>query len=275
MDGSLAKNADSSGKQTIYSESSIIRQKFDVVIPAYNEEDRIGPVLTDICSFISKNNLPWNVIVAIDGNDGTDRIVKEFSEQYPFIKSIKSNVRSGYGGAIKRGVREATGSYVILAEADGAMNFSTIIENLHYLSDYDIINFDRHSMKENKIPLTRRFLSRGYNIFIKILFDIDVKDLQGSYKIFRGEAIKALFKKTTITGAFFQAALFYHAKRLNLKVLEVEAPYTHKGGSKFSPGRMIIGGIVSGLALRVRNSPLYKYVPKSLVDLYYRKFRWM
>ena len=257
------------------SSESIMKQKFDVIIPAYDEEERIGPVLDEVCSFIYENELPWKVIVSIDGNDGTEEIVFKFSRTYNFVIGLKHERRSGYGGAVKSGIYKGSGDYIIILEADGAMNFIDVVSNLHFLRDYDIINFDRHSGNEKNIPFIRRLLSRGYNLYVRVLFNINVGDIQGGYKIFKMEAARTLFKKITITDGFFQAALFYYAKKMNLKVVEINVPYRHRRGSKFGVGNMILGGLVSGLALRVRNSPLYKYVQKNVVELYYRKFRWI
>ncbi|MGC8622191.1 MAG: glycosyltransferase, partial [Caldisphaera sp.] len=72
-----------------------------VIIPAYNEEKRIGKVLSEIADFISGNNLNWNIIVSIDGNDGTENIVKEMKEKYRFISYDKNHGRGGKGYAVK------------------------------------------------------------------------------------------------------------------------------------------------------------------------------
>jgi glycosyltransferase involved in cell wall biosynthesis len=77
--------------------SEIYYRRFTIIIPAYNEEKRIKPVLMDIVKFVSENSLPWDVIVSIDGNDGTTDIVEALSETYPFVSYTKS---SGWGGKV-------------------------------------------------------------------------------------------------------------------------------------------------------------------------------
>ena len=64
--------------------------KISIVIPAYNEEKRIKPVLNELVSFVQENHLPWNVIVSIDGNDGTLGLVEIMSEKYPFLSTVKA-----------------------------------------------------------------------------------------------------------------------------------------------------------------------------------------
>ncbi len=59
-------------------------KEFTVIIPAYNESKRISSVLLDLCHFLSENNLRWNIIVSIDGNDGTHDLVKQMTAGFPF-----------------------------------------------------------------------------------------------------------------------------------------------------------------------------------------------
>ena len=95
----------------------IYMKRFSIIIPAYNEEKRISPVLNDICRFIAENKLPWQVIVAIDGNDNTEILIKEIMMNFAFLNYIRGNGRNGKGGAIKRAITFASGDYVILMDA--------------------------------------------------------------------------------------------------------------------------------------------------------------
>ena len=250
-------------------------KRFSIIIPAYNEEKRISPVLNDICHFIWENGLPWDIIVAIDGNDNTEILVKKLMMNFPFLNYIRGNGRNGKGGAIKRAITFASGDYVMLMDADGAISFDEITKHLNLLDRYDLINFDRYKNKENEIPKLRRFVSRGYNFYIRMLFNLDINDTQCGYKIMKTTAAKEVFSKLTITNGFFYSPLFVYLKKMKVNIIEVSVNYQHSDGSKFSVPSMILGGFVSALAFRIRNSPLWKYVPKKLVVLYNRKFRWM
>ncbi|MCW6169358.1 MAG: glycosyltransferase [Thermoplasmatales archaeon] len=248
---------------------------FTVVIPAYNEENRIKPVLQEICAYISSNNLPWDVIVSIDGNDGTEALVRGMSYEYPFLSYTKGDGRGGKGAAIKRAINIASGEFVMLMDADGAISFKEMVKYVSYLGEYDLVNFNRYRNKENKIPRLRRFVSRGYNLYISLLFGLDVEDTQCGYKMMETDMAKKLFQKLTITNGFFYSPLFVYLKKMHMKTIEVSVMYNHGDGSKFNVASMVLGGFVSALAFRLRNSPLWKYVPRKLVDLYYRKFRWI
>ena len=253
----------------------VFMKTFTIIMPAYNEIKRIPPVLNDVCSFIYENDLPWEVIVSIDGNDGTDDLVNEMTVRFHFLHYIKGNGRNGKGSAIKNALNLAKGEYVILMDADGAIGFKEIVSYLRLVNSYDLVNFDRYRGKWNNIPKIRRFVSRGYNLYIRLLFNLDINDTQCGYKIMRTEHARDSFSKITITNGFFYVPLFVHLKKMGVRTVEVNVKYQHSDGSKFSLASMILGGFVSALAFRIRESPLWKFIPKRLVALYYKKFRWI
>jgi len=246
-----------------------------VIIPAYNEEKRIGRVLQEISEFITTNSPYWNVIVSIDGNDGTEEIVNDYSKKYSFISYSKNGNRTGKGGAIKRVVSETTGEFTIIMDADGSVNFQAIADNLGLVSNYDVILFDRYSKQGNRIPALRRIPSRGFNALVRVLLGIRVNDTQCGYKIVRTEMLKRAFSQISITNAFFDVALLFYLKRSGARIGEVEVAYDHSEESKFNIVALIMGEGVSLVAFRVRHSRFYKYVPEWARNLYFRKFKWI
>ena len=250
-------------------------KKFSIIIPAYNEEKRIKPVLEEICSYIQINNLPWNIIVSIDGNDGTEMYVRRVMSEYQFVSYNKGKGRSGKGGAIKRAFNYRLGDFVILMDSDGAIAFKDILDSVPLLDKYDVVNFDRYKNGTNNIPLIRRFVSRGYNIYLKILLGLNINDTQCGYKIIKTEVAKNIFTKITVSNGFFYSNLFFYLKQLSARVIEVPIRYNHIEGSKFNVSSMVLGGFVSAMAFRIRMSPFVKFIPKAMYELYYRKFRWI
>ena len=88
--------------------------------------------------------------------------------EYQFVSYNKGKGRSGKGGAIKRAFNYKLGNFVILMDSDGAIAFKDILDSVPLLDKYDVVNFDRYKNGTNNIPLIRRFVSRGYNIYLKI-----------------------------------------------------------------------------------------------------------
>ena len=246
-----------------------------IIIPAYNEEKRIGRVLREISEFIVINHLDWNVIISLDGNDNTEEIIKQFSKDYPFISYNKYNGRSGKGFAVKRVMNDSKGEFTMLMDADGSVRLESILRGFEFLPQYDMIIFDRYSAKENNIPLHRRFPSRGYNFLVRLFFNIRVNDTQCGYMIMKTEIAKSAFNSITISNGFFYVPLLYYVKKSGGEIKEIPIKYEYESESKFRVLEMVLGGGISLLAFRLRHSRLYKYVPEWTKELYYRKFKWI
>ena len=252
----------------------IYLKRFTIIIPAYNEEKRISPVLNDICRFISENKLPWQVIVAIDGNDTTYDIAVSFAETYDFISIDRSRERSGKGGAIKRVLPKIDGEFTILMDADNSIGFLDIAEAVQQLEKSDAVILSRYTGK-NSIPLLRRFLSRGFNIIVRSITGLSVTDTQSGYKLFRSDFFVGAMRRVTVTNASYDVALLYHIKKMGGRITETPAEYTHADDGKLNPLSMAVSFGISLAAFRIRNSPLYAHVPQFLIKLYRRKFRWL
>ncbi len=255
--------------------NEIYFKQFTIIIPAYNEEKRIIFPLFQLCNFISEVQLPWDIIVSIDGNDGTESIVKEMSKKFPFIKFLKGNGREGKGNAIKRAVNIASGTYFIFMDADNSIPFSEVLTVIPEIAENDVVILERYSLDKNNIPLKRKMASRGFNLLVQSTLGIRVNDTQSGYKILNAEYAKKAFNSITVTNAFYDVALLYKIRKLGGKIIEKPVIYKHDIGSKFNVITLVIGLGMSILAFRIRHSPFYKYIPESFRKLYYRKFRWI
>ena len=253
----------------------IYLQKFTIIIPAYNEAGRIGPVLNDVCRFITENKLPWDVIVSIDGNDGTETLVREKMINFHFLNYNKGKGRNGKGGAIRRAINIATGEYFILMDADNSISFAQVLAGISDLAGNDVVVLERYSSENNHIPFLRRFASRGFNILVQALLGLRVKDTQSGYKLMNAEIARKAFSSITVTNTFYDVALLYKIKQFGGKIAEKPVLYSHDGESKFNVVSEIMGQGMSLLAFRIRYSPMYKHIPESIRRLYYRKFRWI
>jgi glycosyltransferase involved in cell wall biosynthesis len=253
----------------------VYRKSFTIIIPAYNEIKRISPVLNDVCSFIYENDLPWEVIVSIDGNDGTDNLVNEMIIRFPFLTYTKGKGRDGKGAAIKRAISIASGEYFILMDADNSVSFREIYVAIPEIENNDVVILERYSSERNHIPFFRRFASRGFNILVQSLLGLRVSDTQSGYKIIRSELAKRSFDSMTVTNTFFDVAFLFKVKQLGGRIKEKPVVYSHDGESKFNVVSEVFGQGMSLLAFRIRYSPIYKHIPESLKNLYYKKFRWI
>ncbi|EQB65754.1 MAG: cell wall biosynthesis glycosyltransferase [Thermoplasmatales archaeon E-plasma] len=273
--GNLVYQLDETVKLLPYECQEEMLKKFSIIIPAYNEEERIYPVLEEISNFINSNLLPWEVIVAIDGDDDTYELVCSFNKNFNFVKSNRSKQRDGMGGAIRRAILQSEGEYIILMDADGSAKLSSLLNGIKFLKNYDIINFNRYSLKENSIPFKRWLSSRIFNFLLKGIFGTNIADTQCGYKMMRKSAIIPILRKITVSNAFFLSAIFIYSKQLRISTIELPIKYEHSDGSKFNVFMTGISYLVSITAFKIRNSSLFEYTPKSIRNIYYDKLRYL
>ena len=253
---------------------SFIPDSMTVVIPAYNEEKRIGRALEDYCRFIESNGLGWKVIVSIDGSDGTEAIVDGIASRYTFVSKDRRSGRNGKGEAVRRVLDKVDTAYVMLADSDNSVCIPELMRCVDYLAEYDAVLPNRYNGHHNPIPLSRRVMGVTFNLLVKASLGISAADTQCGYKLFRTEQLRNSMAKVGVTNAFFDVSLLYHMKKGGAKATSVSVEYMHSDGSTFSPLLLAVGHGISLLAFRIYHSRFGRYIPDSIRDLYLRKFRW-
>ena len=158
-------------------------QQLTIIIPAYNEEENIPLFLPEVLSFAEENSL--NVIVINDGSkDKTSALLKTF-EGKPRLKIVHNKVNRGYGGALKRGIKEAETEYVIMVDADGQHYLEDVLKLYLRIkeTDADMVIGSR----KGQIPGSyfRKFGKWLIRSFAGILMPLHIHDLNSGMKIFR------------------------------------------------------------------------------------------
>ncbi|QPG48954.1 glycosyltransferase [Saccharolobus solfataricus] len=220
-----------------------------VIIPAFNEERRIGKTLEKISSTLPNAE----VVVVFDGHDNTPEVVKKFP-----VKLIISKERLGKGMALKRGITESNFQRVLLLDAD----FPITEEELNKIlsTDADLVIPRR---KIIGMPLKRRFLHKAFIVLTKILFPSLLKfsDFQAGVKLVNREKVVSVLDELIINDFLFDVNLIYAFKRRHYKIKEVEINYIHdKSDSKISRKLMkiVILMFLSLIKLRIYYSPFKK-----------------
>lgn len=204
-----------------------------IIIPTYNEEERILPTLGAMAVVVSGFDYSWEMIVSDDGSkDDTIKLVEDLDW---FNLHIIKHVNTGKGGAVKRGVMAAQGKRILFADADN----STPIEELTHMmakidEGYDIAVGSRAAegaKVENKSSL-RKLVSWGLHIVAGTLSGVWVKDTQCGFKLFTREAAHELFNRQHMLGFSFDLELLYLANKLGYKIAEVPVHWYDAPGSK-------------------------------------------
>lgn len=212
-----------------------------IIIPAYNEEKRIRKTLKDYIKFFNNTGDSFEIYMINDASeDQTLEIVKKLAEEYPQIKYKNITNHLGKGGAIIEGFKVANGDLISYADADGSTSPNTLYDLIKQLGDYDVIMGSRW-MKGSKIltpqSLSRRIASRGFNLFIRLVLNLQYTDTQCAGKVFRKEVIDSTLPNFTVTNFAFDACLLYEIKKKGFKIKEVPIAWQDHKDSTLNIGK--------------------------------------
>jgi dolichyl-phosphate beta-glucosyltransferase len=208
-----------------------------VVIPAYNEAERIGATLRQINEYLLTRDYRSEVIVVDDGSaDTTCRVVREIAQGIPLIRLLENRVNRGKGYSVRAGMLNALGEIMLFSDAD----LSTPIQELDKLMDwldrgYDIAIGSR-ALPESDIlvrqPWFREFMGKTFNKLVQLLTVSGIRDTQCGFKLFRKEAASALFEKQTILGFGFDVEILFMARHMGCRIKEVPVKWINSPNSR-------------------------------------------
>lgn len=205
-----------------------------IVIPAYNEEARIGATLDTIITFVKKNNLLTEILVVNDGSkDKTTNIVSRLAQNHSEIKLIDVKKNAGKACALKVGVAKSRGNLLLITDAD----LSTPIEEFFNLKEkYDLgfrVVYASRGQKDSKVLKRQNIFrelvgGRLVSIFLQYLLITGIKDTQCGFKLINGELARDLFKKlTTTNSALWDMEILILATMLGVTAAECPVIWVH------------------------------------------------
>ena len=213
-----------------------------IVIPAYNEEARVGGTLDAMLVWLDAQREDYEIIVADDGSrDSTIAVVEERSKRNPRVRALALKPNRGKGAAVRAGILAAKGDEVLFSDADLATPIEELV-NLRAAMRRDgaDIAIASRALPESEIqtrqhPL-RELMGRTFNVILRAAVMGGIKDTQCGFKLFRGEVGRELFGQATVDGFAFDVEILMLA-RGRFKVTEVPVVWRHVEQSKVSPGR--------------------------------------
>ncbi len=227
-----------------------------VIIPAWNEEGRMSASLKRVAAFVQGQTQAIEVIVVDDGStDATPAIVEGFGREHPFIRLIR-NSHGGKGAAVKTGVAQAEGQYLIISDTDLSVPIEELPKFLPpTLDGYDIAIASREVQGANRInePYYRHLMGRVYNLLVRLLAVPGIQDTQCGFKAFRREVACELFPYQTIEGWGFDVEILFIAQRFGYRIVEVPVIWYYGAESKVNPVKDTLG-MVSDLWQVRRNA---------------------
>jgi dolichyl-phosphate beta-glucosyltransferase len=227
-----------------------------VVIPAYNESERIIGPLLDIDRYFRKQKSKYEIIVVNDGSkDNTELVVKQLMVKIKNLKIINNPENEGKGYSVRTGMTTAKGDYILFMDADGSTSIREIKKVLPYLKGgYDIVIGSRQIAGSQIIspkPAGRRVLGDVFGFMVRTITGVKgFCDTQCGFKAFSADAAKKIMPKCKISRWAFDPEILAIAINLKYKIKEVPVIWTYSPKSKVN----------------------FKGMAQSVVDLF--KIRW-
>jgi glycosyltransferase involved in cell wall biosynthesis len=253
-------------------------KELSIIMPAWNEEERIERSLGKYIRYFSeKRGYDFEIIVVVDGcTDKTPMIVKEFSEKYSQVRYLNFPDKLGKGGGIIEGFKIATGDIVTFADADGATEAEELDRIVSTVKDCDGVIGSRWLDGARiivKEPLARIIASRGFNFMVRLLFDLPFKDTQCGAKAFKNYVIRDVVNELGLTNFAFDVDLLYRVTKRGYKVKEIPITWMHNGNSNLKLREVIPTMFLSIIGLRIKNSPIRRFIPKRAVRWLYSRIK--
>ena len=239
-----------------------------LLIPAYNEESRIGPVLREYARHL-RRHYPGKaqIVVVLNGcRDNTLGVVKEVAAEFPEISFLDFPDPIGKGGALIEGLRLAPHADLIgYVDADGATPPSAFLQLAQLCAGVDCVIGSRWlpgSVLHQSQPWVRRLFSRCFHAIVQTLFWMNIRDTQCPAKVLRRAAVEQVHPALRIADLAFDVNLLYALKRAGLTAIEVPIEWTDQMGSTVTRSlfRSSLVMFLSVVRLRLIYSPFYNWL---------------
>jgi dolichyl-phosphate beta-glucosyltransferase len=229
-----------------------------LVIPAYNEENRIKKSLVNIQKYLDQQPYKAQLIIVDDGSrDKTIAVAENALNNNHNHKILHYSDNKGKGYAVRKGVLEANGKYIFFMDAD----LSTPIQELNPFLEalekgYDIVigtRRNKESKIEKKQPKYREILGQGFTVLTNAILVKKITDITCGFKGFKKDIGKSLFERQIICNWSFDAEVMFLAQKYNYTIKELPVRWHDEQGSKVKLYRDIVGSLKGIVQIRVNN----------------------
>jgi dolichyl-phosphate beta-glucosyltransferase len=224
-----------------------------IIIPAYNEEERLPQSLERIGSFAAGQTYSTEVLVVNDGSqDNTANIARDFRRKYPFVSLIDKEHR-GKGHTVKTGIMAAQGQYLFACDSDLSMPIEEVSKFLPpALDGYDVAIASREVRGARRYgePVYRHVMGRVFNLIVRLLTVPGIQDTQCGFKSFRREVARAIFPYQTVDGWSFDVEILFIARKYGYQIIEVPIDWYYMERSQVHPIKDTVGMFREVLKIR-------------------------
>ena len=208
-----------------------------VIVPAYDEAERIVPTLQRLAEYLSAQPYTWQVTVVSDGSrDNTPDLVAEFARSNVGFAIDHYEPNRGKGYAVRRGFLKADAEWALFTDADLATPIEEVEKLWAAVSDQVPISIGSRPLKESKLevrqPWYRELLGRIFNLLVQALAVKGIQDTQCGFKLFRIDVARDVFERSKLDRFAFDIEALMVAHDLGYRIAEVPVVWRHQEGSK-------------------------------------------
>jgi dolichyl-phosphate beta-glucosyltransferase len=226
-----------------------------IIIPAYNEEERLPRSMQQVVAFVQGQAEPIEVLIVENGSrDRTTVIAEEFAARYPFVRVLHSD--KGKGVAVKAGMLAGQGRYLFMCDADLSMPINELRKFIPpACQDYDVAIGSREGEGAHRYnePGYRHLMGRVFNLIVQLLAVPGYPDTQCGFKSFRREVAREIFAEQTMGGWSFDVEALFVALRRGYRVVSIPIDWYADTDSKINPVRDTIKMVRDLLRIRLNS----------------------
>lgn len=207
------------------------RVELSFVLPAYNEGDFIEGTLDTLDHVVKETGLRYEIVVVDDGSvDNTREKAINYANNNGHVKVVGYRKNEGKGYAVREGFMQAAGDAVVFVDSDLEIDLEKVSAYVDALRHGDIAIASKcHPESVVDIPLLRRILGCGFNILVRLMTGVNLRDTQAGLKAIRKSAFKEIFPKLTVKRYAFDVELLAVANLCDLKIVEMPVNIKMKG----------------------------------------------
>jgi len=254
-----------------------------LLIPAYNEEARIEPVLRQYATFFGQNYTgKFQLVVVLNGcKDNTLGVVQRVAREFPAVSWLDFPAPIGKGGALIEGLKLAGQADLIgYVDADGATGPAAVLQLIPALEQADCVIGSRWlpgSVLLKAQPKFRQVVSRCFHVIVELLFWLHIKDTQCPCKLMKRSVAESIHPKLRIADLAFDVNLLVAIHQAKFRILEIPVEWTDIVGSKVTASlfRNSLAMFLSVVRVRLIYSPFYRMLRplRPLEGWVYKKLR--
>jgi dolichyl-phosphate beta-glucosyltransferase len=214
-------------------------RSLSVIIPAFNEEQRLPKTLNELEAFFENLRLEFLEILVVDdgSTDRTAEVVRDMGSTNPHLRLLQNPGNLGKGYAVRQGMLKAAGEWRLMTDADLSTPIGELSKLYHCaVHDGAVVSMGSRALDRRLVSIHqsvfREFGGRFFNLLMRVVTGLPFLDTQCGFKLYRGDGASAVFSRQILDGFSFDVEDVFIANHLGLKVIEVPVLWANVEGTK-------------------------------------------